>query len=380
MPSLTFSDDLWPFLKTGLSPALGTPAVQGRIKTALAQLPILSGGGIECRLAGTGAPLDLAVRTTAKAGGFARLSAATTLLKDQPEAEEIKAAWQRLREFAQDHQTADSPLGRAVLEAWLEFDMEKAQLPAPNFFARLDDDYACPPILGASRHGRQELAASLFRDAAAKLGVEIQPSALETLRLVLRHRPGPASVKFLGFMLARGQGGLRLTLADMPVTALTAFLRDVGWPCDHRPLVALIYFIEQHVPALSLQLDIDSAGKVQPRLGLELAFRDMDAPEAAWQRLLSGLVNLALCAPDKAEAVQAWPALFRRSDAPKKWPKGFSERQSWLRRSINHIKLTFAPTPDMPFQPGDMAASLTHQIVSGITTAKAYLAYHHPEP
>lgn len=373
------ADELWPLLKAGLSPALGTPTVQNRLKSALARMPILSGGGFECRLApGPGAPLDLALRTTQTAGGMARLASSAFLEQAEP-ASVAEAAWQRLQHFAAAHQAKSSALGRAVPESWLEFDLEKSgTLPAPSFFMRLDDHYGCPPLLGPTAHSRQQVSLELLSHGLSLLGVKAGEGALASLLKCLRHRPASASLKFLGVMLAREQPGFRVTVGNVPLTELTAYLRDIGWTPDHRPLVALIYFMERHVRAVSLQLEI-TAGGVSPGIGMELGFPKDDDRALRWRDLLAGLVRLALSSPEKAAAVQEWPALLRRVETPK-WPKGFTAKQSWLTRSINHVKLSYHPEPDMPFEPGEMEAALALQIARSVTTAKAYLAFNHPEP
>lgn len=377
-------DQLWPLLQAGLVPSLGNRRVLERLRLALSQLPLVSGGGFEVRLAsGPTKPVDLALHTTAAAGGMALL-AREQVTRDAPASDEAAAAWQRLRAFAELHQAPGSLLREAVPAAWLEFDLDAdAALPPPNFFIRLDDHFGSPPIQGPMALARQLASRNLLQQAAQHLGVEPQAGALEALALCLRHRPGAASVKFLGVMLARPGRTFRLALGDVPLSELTAYLRDIGWPGDHRSLVPLLYFMEQHVDSVALQLDIADGG-VQARLGLELSFNRARQPhaqsEAQWDRLLEALKALALCDPAKAQAVRAWPGLLRKADMPDQWPAGFSERQAWLRRSINHIKLTYEPTRDMPVQEGEFGPSpLAYLVVHRIVTAKAYLAFNHPE-
>ncbi|MCW5651053.1 MAG: hypothetical protein KIS62_15005 [Ramlibacter sp.] len=365
-------------------PALGNRRMLERVQSALSHLPLVSGGGLEVRLAGgPSRPIDLALHATA-AGGIMDLLARGQVTREAPLDDAAAAAWQRLRAFAEQHRAAGSLLREAVPQAWFEFDLDADdRLPPPNFFVRLDDPFSNPPILGPMALARQQAAHQLMRRALQPLGVEPSPKALEALALCLRHRPGSASVRFLGVMLARPGRGFRLALSDLPLSELTAYLRDIGWPGDHRPLVPLLYFIEQHVDRVALQLDITDDG-VQARLGLELAFgrarEPRELPEAQWTRLLEALQGLALCEPAKARAVQAWPGLVRKIDQPDQWPAGFSARQAWLRRSINHIKLTYEPTPDMPVPEGELGPSpLTYLVVHRIVTAKAYLAFNHPE-
>lgn len=378
-----FSAQLWPLLQSGLHPALGSQRMLDRLQAALAQLPLLSGGGFEVRLAGNASrPIDLALHATA-AGGIMDLLASGPLARELPAGEAGEAAqeaWQRLRGFAQQHRAAGSLLREALPQAWFEFDLDAdGELPPPNFFARLDDHFGAPPIQGPMALARQLASRNLLRDAAQLLGTAPQAGALEALALCLRHRPGAASVKFVGAMLARPGRGLRLALSDLPLSELTAYLRDIGWPGDHRALVPLLYFIEEHVGAVALQLDIADDG-VQPRLGLELAFGRVREPAGQWARLLAALHGLALCEPAKAQAVQAWPGLVRKADMPGQWPAGFSERQAWLRRSINHIKLSYEPVRDMPAHEGEFGPSpLAFLVARRIVTAKAYLAFNHPE-
>lgn len=379
------SEQLWALLLPGIHPALARGPGLDRVKAALAQLPLLSGGGLEVRLTGNASrPIDLALHATA-AAGIMELLARGPLTREAPEGDAARAVWQRLRAFAEQHRAPGSLLREAVPQAWFEFDLDAdGALPPPNFFIRLDDHFGSPPILGPMALARQLASRNLLRQAARHLGVEPQAGALEALALCLRHRPGAASVKFLGVMLARPGRTFRLALGDVPLSELTAYLRDIGWPGDHRSLVPLLYFMEQHVDSVALQLDIADGG-VQARLGLELSFSKARQPhaqsEAQWDRLLEALKALALCDPAKAQAVRAWPGLLRKADMPDQWPAGFSERQAWLRRSINHIKLTYEPTRDMPAQEGEFGPSpLAYLVVHRIVTAKAYLAFNHPEP
>ena len=373
-------DQLWPLLQTGLSPALGNSRVLGRLQFAMGQLPIVSGGGFEVRLgSGEAKAIDLALHTTAAAGGM-RLLASAQVTRDAPPSDAASSVWQRLRAFATQHQAPGELLREAVTGTWLEFDLDEDQLlPAPNVFLRLEDEFGAPPILGPLALARQLASHRQMQRAVQHLGTEPPTAALESLALCLRHRPGAASLKFLGLMLARPVRGFRLALSDVPLTELTAYLRSIGWPGDHRALVPLLYFVRQHADNVALQLDIADDG-VQARLGLELSFNQVKDPTAPWTGLLDALSGLALCDPAKAKAVQAWPAMLRKVDAPELWPVGFSARQSWLRRSINHVKLSYEPTQDMPVHEGEFGPSpLAYLIVNRIVTAKAYLAFNHPE-
>lgn len=373
-------DELWPLLQSGLPSALGDSRVLGRLRFAMAQLPIVSGGGFEVRLgSGKAKAIDLALHTTAAAGGMTLL-ASDQVTRDAPSGDVAAGGWQRLRTFAAQHQAPGELLRGAVVGTWLEFDLDEDQmLPAPNVFLRLDDEFGAPPILGPLALARQLASHRQMQRAVQYLGAESPTAALEALALCLRHRPGAATLKFLGVMLARSGRGFRVALSDVPLSELTAYLRDVVWPGDHRSLVPLLYFVGQHVDRVALQLDIADDG-VQARLGLELSFNMAKDPATPWAGLLDALSGLALCDPAKAKALQAWPALLRKVDAPESWPVGLSARQTWLRRSINHIKLSYEPTQAMPVYEGEFGPSpLAYLIVNRIVTAKAYLAFNHPE-
>ena len=361
---------LLPLIEPALGPDLVPAAALTNVKRYLARLPLLSGGLLECPLGDRQRAVDLALRATAADGGFRWLAEASGIEEAFGDGE----AWQRLREFARRRNQATHPLHKAVKEAWLEFDLDGGEaLKPPNLFFGLDEQVGRPPLLGPEVAARLAEALATIRDGLEALGVTINPAREGLLGRLLKERPAPSRLSYVGVMLARQTPGYRLTLDRVPLSELTGYLRDVGWPHAREPVAGVINFLLDHVKYVALHLDTDE--QVLSRIGMEVSFEQTVDQVAAWKRFLQALAAIGLCAPAKAEAAHNWPAYFHPQNLRDRWPESLPRTSSYFARSINHVKLTYDPGTS-PAAGGAFTPISIQSAVGGLS-AKIYLAFNY---
>jgi hypothetical protein len=361
---------LLPLIEPALSRDLAPADALANVKGYLARLPLLSGGLLECPLGGRQQSVDLAVRATAADGGFRWLADAEGLEKEFGGAE----GWQRLREFARRRNEALRPLHRAVKEAWLEFDVDDGEaIKPPNLFFGLDDTIGRPPLLGPEVATRLAESVAVIREGLEALGVKLDPTRKGLLEQMLKERPAPSRLSYVGVMLARQTPGYRLTIERVPLSELTAYLRQVGWPHAREPIAGVINFLLDHVRHVALHLDVDE--QVLSRVGMEVSFEQTVDQVAAWKRFLQALTAHGLCAPAQAEAAHNWPAYFHPQNLGDQWPESLPRTSSYFARSINHVKLSYDPGT-APIA-GGAITPISIQSAVGALSAKIYLAFNY---
>jgi hypothetical protein len=352
-----------------IEPALGRDLVPEdaleNVKRYMARLPLLSGGLIECPL-GPPAAIGFAVRAAAMDGGFAWLAAAGGDGKDFGD----ETGWQRVREFAGRRNAAH----RDVTEAWLEFDLDEGgTMKPPNFFFNLDESVGRPPLLGPQVASRRAESVAVIREGVEALGVGLSPARRQLLERVLKERPATSRLSYVGVMLARETPGYRLTIDRVPLSELTGYLKDVGWPHAREPVVGVINFLLDHVRHVTLHLDADE--QVRSRIGIEVSFEQKVDQVAAWKRFLQALTGHGLCVPAKAEAAHNWPAYFHPQNLRGAWPESLPRTSGYFARSINHVKLSYDPGP-APIEGGPITP-ISMQSGAGALSAKIYLAFNY---
>ncbi|HLA63117.1 MAG TPA: hypothetical protein VK610_01730 [Rhodothermales bacterium] len=399
---------LLPLLDPALGAALASPEARARLAAALARLPLVAHGGLEVRLGAAAGPVDLALHVGPEDGGYAALAEGTGFRDAGPDegAPGAGSAWARLRAFAAAA-AADPRLREAAPSAWIEYDLDggaadtapadaagkaaKAPsvahtLAAPNLFLRVGDVAVRPAARGPRAAPQQAEAVARLTDVLSGLGLDpdeapVRPDGApgetgrETMVRVFRALPASAEMGFLGVLLGRETRGMRLALRDFPLSELTAFLDVVGWPHSHRLLLPLLHVVRDHTDRVDLQLDVQ--GGVHGPLGLEVALaRDpADAPRA--RPFLGALVRAGLATSDQTDALLAWPAEVTRygggEGAAALWPKGLDAPA--VRRTLNHVKLTFDPGAAGALARGAEVPSLAASVAAGRLRAKAYLAF-----
>ena len=361
---------LLPLIEPALSRDLVPAEALANIKRHLARLPLLSGGLPECPLGGEQHSVDLALRATAVDGGFRWMAATEELEAEFGDA----AGWQRVREFARRRNQALHPLHKAVKEAWLEFDLDGSEsLKPPNLFFSLDDQAGRPPLLGPEVASRLAESVAIIREGLETLGIAVNPARKGLLEQILKERPAPSRLSYVGVMLARQTPGYRLTLDRVPLSELTGYLRQIGWPHAREPVAGVINFLLDHVQHVALHLDVDE--QTLSRIGMEVSFEQTVDQVAAWKRFLQALTAHGLCVPARAEAAHNWPAYFHPQNLKDQWPESLPRASSYFARSINHVKLSYNPGP-APTE-GGAITPVAIQSAVGALTAKIYLAFNY---
>lgn len=338
-------DAFAPFLPPALVPAAALErarATSGRLPAPLTDRLCL-----ECRLRGDDPRTDLVVGV--ERAGAAILAGGDAALPLHPSFAE-REPWVRLREFCREWLAPGSPLHRAVERLWLEFDIpatadgDADAAPLPGVFIDL-----ATPAAGASPEISRALGALLGRGLPAAVG-----NGLERCLAAL---PAGAAVPYAGVLIPRGTDLVRLCVSGLDEVSLPGYLWAVGWPGSHVALRGLLARLrapggQEAAPTLSLlHLDVGAAGAL-PKIGLELAFARPDQLRGRLREepFLALLVEEGWCAPEKRDALLAWPGAAVTRLPHELWP-------SLALRQVAHVKLALA---------GD-----------GVAEAKAYLSLRH---
>jgi hypothetical protein len=316
-----------------LAPALVDDGAFTRITRASRFFPPLSGAILECRLAEGDGDADLSLRLLAADGGRERFGRTA----DDPP---VPAAWLRATEWrrvdalCRAWADARSPLHEHVETLWLEFDgptLARA-VPRPCVF------FSTPALDAGPLH-------ALIGDALeVLLGAPPSSATRASLRRCLDALPDGAGLAFVGVMLARATGSVRVCLR-MRAGEVMQYLVAVGW---NHPTAQVAWVLEQAapLPAAEVVLTLDVGETILPTVGIEVRAD----PSGEWGPILGRLVTLGLCAPHKARAALRWPgcdAVLRGltpADITLRPPSTARAAAGALQaRTLNHLKLVTHP-------------------------------------
>ncbi len=273
-----------------LPPGLIDAAAWRRLLAAADDLPLTSGGGIECRLDDP-SRADLAVR----------------FRSDLPaELAQMDAACRvpGLRNLLQ---------GGGLRLLWLELDLQDGAPPVASVFAGPGN-----PPFGAPA---DPPGAAEWRAIALHLWAGAGQAPLDALRAGL---PDGAWIAYLG--LLRGQER-RAVVAGLASAQIPPLLDRLGWPGDRHALAPLLACARQHSARIALGLDLTHG--IGADLGIELA---PFAPDC-WDALLAAP---ALDVPSGwCRALTLWPGEVA---AEPDRPAALGGRA--IIRRLNHLKLT----------------------------------------
>lgn len=210
-----------------------------------------------------------------------------------------------------------------VSSLWLELDLERS-------VGGLPDPVVCLEIARAADPVQVLDAAFPALDAAQR--------AL-TLRC-LAEIPPPARLLYLFDLRARGTEAIRLEILGLAPDAASTFLARLAPPlapavADAAPLLA-----GAERPHLSFDID---PGGIGPRAGMEGSFVRWPHREPRWRKLFDRLVERGLCAPEKRDAVFAWPGQETFWDAPGRWPAEAAGTRGVCVRALSHVKVAVRP-------------------------------------
>jgi hypothetical protein len=215
----------------------------------------------------------------------------------------------------------------AITSFWLEFDLARgrsgAGLPAPVVCAEVERGSDPVQVL-------DELFPHL--DAAWRT---------RTLHC-LAEIPPPARLLYLFDLSPRGTPALRLEILGLaPEAAPTRRYLDKVAP-QLAPVVAAAAPLVAGAERPHLSFDVGPDG-IGARAGLEASFVKWPHREPRWRELFDRLVEHGLCAPEKRDAVFAWPGQETFWSAPARWPAAAAGTRGVCVRALSHVKIVARP-------------------------------------
>jgi hypothetical protein len=340
-------------LEPRLDHALVSRGAWTGVRALGATLPpeLVDGVYLECRLAPTAETVDVVVRVPRESAG---MLAGTNPAIALPAACTTSPEWQAVGALAREWTDRTTLISQVVDHLWLEFDITPpgtatatALPPAPSVFLAFD--------LAVTRHLGPAALANTIHRALEPLGADaLPPNTWPSLRRALGALPPGTAVPYVGVMLARGGGLLRLYVALRDEGEWTVLLRTVEWPGCARTLITALTGLSAASPSGIGMGHIDFGYETSPRVGFEFTLdrRSQLRGQVRESALLDVLVAQNLCSPAKMDALHRWPG----------YERGVLPHQLWesiLIRRVNCIKVV----------------ALGHRIIE----AKGYLlGYHRP--
>ncbi|MDB4950793.1 MAG: hypothetical protein JWM27_3442 [Gemmatimonadetes bacterium] len=305
------------------------PAVSGRTVGAV-RLGVM---GLEMRLAAGADQVDLLFIVLAE-----DRDAILALAADEADGAWMRADphWSRIVELCRRWADPASLLGRHVDLLWFEFDVDgggaQAAVPVPGIFVGFKP--------ATTRETDGETWRSILGQVVECLaGAPPRPALADRFAACVAAVPQGAYVHFIGMMLSRGAGAVRLVVAGTGDAQIPGYLAEVGWPGAADGLgetLAAAAGAGVHTGAASLQVDV--ADRVLPRIGLEYPF-DREAQvrgRFAERRFLDRMVEMGLCDPAKRDALLALPG----ETTERRESVGLEVGHA---RQVHHVKLVVDP-------------------------------------
>lgn len=323
-----------------------------RVLSVTQRLPAALGIGpfmFECSLDDRPAA-DFSVAVMASRGDHAALSRLgstniTTPPLDNP-------GWTRIHQFAGSWLDASSLLSHTVKQVWLEFDVcltRDAPSNTPSVFFSLG--YQSPEELAQRRRLSREYVRVAKEGLDILEGRRTSPATLSVLTECFHILPAFARILFLGAMISRGTGAIRVVVSGLSLEDMVRYLQRLGFRKSVGHL-ALISYISDLTDHLWLAIDIEEMG-VTSRIGFDCYYNSTAQSEnnRKWADLLDFFVDKGICTGHKRNALLgaadmsnrefdelAWPESLRRVSKIL-GPAGFNR----LGLYIHHIKVIDKP-------------------------------------
>lgn len=152
--------------------------------------------------------------------------------------------------------------------------------------------------------------------------------------------PPPARLLYVFDLRPRGSRDLRLEILGLPPHTASAFLAHLA---SHlAPAVAKAAPLLAGAERPHLSFDVGPEG-IGARAGLEGSFVKWPHREPRWRELFDRLVDRGLCAPEKRDAVFAWPGQETFWAAPGRWPAEAAGTRGVCVRALSHVKVVAQP-------------------------------------
>jgi hypothetical protein len=298
----TTCDDWLTFVRPWLAEALVGHQAFERLREIALQLPGDGLAALEIRLAPAVEAVDLSLKVLQLRG------LADTSFSPQT------------RQFLRRWSAGELP---SVVSVWLELDAERsgAGLPDPVLCAEVERGADPVQTLDAVF---QTLDASQ-RAWALRCIAEIPP---------------PARLLYVFDLRARGTRDLRLEILGLAPHAAPAFLARLA---PHlAPAVAKAAPLLAGAERPHVSFDVGPEG-IGSRAGLEGSFVKWPHREPRWRELFDRLVDRGLCAPEKRDAVFAWPGQETFWSSPERWPAKAAGTRGVCVRALSHVKVVVRP-------------------------------------
>jgi hypothetical protein len=306
-----------------LHPYLAGPLFDERARECLGaltrRLPGECLGALEVRLAPGPAPVDFSLRLTGPEQ--ARLIAPGRL---PPHLDDFLARWAKPR-----------GLFAPVRAVWLEFDLDG---PVPGPMPGPVADALVPAVIAKLGKGSDPgwLLDVLW---PALQGSPLRPSQRERVRSCWEAIPPEGFLLYAFSLLSRPGGAVRMELFGLDPEGIAAYLERIAPAAVERVGEAAGLFQD----AERLHLTFDIVDEVLPRIGIEGSYPRLPRREPAWAALLERFVAAGLCAPEKRDALLAWPGYDTFWTAPASWPVGEVGTHGFCVRGLSHLKVVSWP-------------------------------------
>jgi hypothetical protein len=211
----------------------------------------------------------------------------------------------------------------SVASVWLELDAERSGggLPDPVLCAEVDR--GADPV--QTLDGIFPTLDTSQRDWALRCIAEI---------------PSPARLLYVFDLRARGTRALRLEILGLALQKAPAFLARLA---PHlAPAVAKAAPLLAGAERPHLSFDVGPEG-IGSRAGLEGSFVKWPHREPRWRELFDRLVDRGLCAPEKRDAIFAWPGQETFWSSPERWPTTAAGTRGVCVRALSHVKVVARP-------------------------------------
>lgn len=311
--------------------------------------------GFECRLGEEHPRADFLFCSKAAEGGRDVLASRSG---DQgiPEHFLEHPIWRQISAFVQRWADSSTDLYHKINNIWFEFDLPDTSLdlPIPCVFIGTSALTGQVPGTATSSNGTLDW---FFQDTIPLLYGRPASRELEySIKEAVMALPEGARIFQTGLMLGRHTEDdmMRICVRGLAQEQVIDYLRALGWQgCDDEMTVLISDCFSR---SAAVDLDIDLAPTVRPKIGFECSFYSEKPHESKLPAFLDYLVDQNICLPAKREAVLAWPRGVHERTDPSSWPADLRMRSllsgpgtvSMFFRWLYHIKLVYRP--DSPIE------------------------------
>lgn len=248
--------------------------------------------------------------------------------------------WQNVNKFSQEWDNYQNILSEKIGNIWLEFDIDDSvnNIPIPSCF------FAPYPIY--SNQNENDLQ-WVWDGLKLLKGRAINPDIQQNLLRCFQSLPLGAYVFQIGLMLARETDFIRICIRDISPSKIIDYLDKIRW---NGSLIALQKVLDDLITRCDrIDLDIDIALEVAPKIGLECYLERQPSLNPKWQLFFDYLVEKNLSIPKKSDALLHYTGYLREKDYPELWPKNLSKLgkiignkyQRVFFKSLHHIKVVY---------------------------------------